>query len=253
MTKIRSCIFGSLSGAKYIISLIGVILTLCSLVALIISNMNVGNIIIFISSIIVALWFRVPKKPLIKYIKLIILLCYTVALCIAVFIMVMGHIGSADYREDAVIVLGCAVNGKQPSNSLQERIKTAVKYSQKNPSAIIVVTGGQGPQEDLSEAQAMYNELVKAGVDCERILKEDKATSTNENFRYSKELLDERLGNSYTTAYITNSFHSYRAGRLAELNGIKSKPCNARTLVTSAAAAYAREVLAVIQLWIFKR
>ena len=100
----------------------------------------------------------------------------------------------------------------------------------------------------------MYNYLVERGIPSDSILVEDKATSTNENYRYSKEILDDYFkGQPYRCVYVTNRFHCYRAGRLAEINGLEAVGLGAPIGISAAIPSYMREVPAVFQLWIFNK
>ena len=100
----------------------------------------------------------------------------------------------------------------------------------------------------------MYNYLVDRGIPPQQIIQENRATSTNENYIYSKALLDTHFnGEPYKCVYITNRFHTYRAGKLAELNGIEASSYSAKINLTAAPQSYMRETLAIIQLWLFNR
>lgn len=128
-----------------------------------------------------------------------------------------------------------------------------LNIQRKTPGALIIVSGGQGPQEDVTEGFAMEQYLIKKGIPQEKIIKEEKATSTYENFKFSKEILDKNLGKTYTCAYITNHFHLYRAGKLAEETGINARQIGAKMDWYFVPSCYFRETLAVIKLWILKR
>ena len=116
----------------------------------------------------------------------VILIC---GVAIVSFIAVYGQYDNADYNEDAVIVLGAGINGDKVTYPLKVRLDKAIEYHKLNPDALIVVTGGQGFQETVTEAYAMEKYLVQNGVEASKIIKEEKATSTNENMRFSKKLL----------------------------------------------------------------
>ena len=150
--------------------------------------------------------------------------------------------GTADPQADCLIVLGCQVRGTVPSRMLRQRIDAAADYLQTYPDAVAIVSGGMGPGEDISEAECMYNCLVAAGIAPERILLEDRATSTMENLRYSLALLDE--GSS--VAIVSNEFHLYRADQMARQLGLSPALVPASTeypiLLTS---YFLREILAV--------
>lgn len=121
----------------------------------------------------------------------------------------------------AVIVLGCQVKGEQPSSMLAYRLIAAAEVLSAHPDAVVVVSGGQGRGEDISEAEAMRRFLVDRGIAESRIIKEDKSVSTRENFRFSVELLAER-GITDGVVVVTNDFHQFRAGIYARENGLKT-------------------------------
>ena len=121
--------------------------------------------------------------------------------------------------DEVLIVLGCKVNGDQPSAMLGERLMAAKQYLDTHESAVCIVSGGKGDDEGISEAQCMYNWLVKNGVEKDRIYLEDKSTSTLENIEFSTKILEEeKLGTNVAIA--TNEFHIFRAGKVAEKNGL---------------------------------
>jgi uncharacterized SAM-binding protein YcdF (DUF218 family) len=153
--------------------------------------------------------------------------CVFLLLGLAAFVAAEGLVfwdsgGDADAEPDAVIVLGAGVNGTTPSLALQSRIDAAEKYLKQHPGIPAVLSGGQGAGEDVSEAQAMYDALVKDGVDPGRLLLEDRSTSTAENFQFSKERLQQWQydTDSAVIAVVTNDFHLYRARRLARREGL---------------------------------
>ena len=93
--------------------------------------------------------------------------------------------GDGDREYDYIIVLGAAVHGDTPSLSLVERMSAARDYMQTHPQTIAIVSGGQGSDENISEAEAMTAWLTDKGIDKSRIIAEDKATSTLENLENS--------------------------------------------------------------------
>lgn len=118
---------------------------------------------------------------------------------------------------DYVIVLGAGLNGSRPSRPLQQRINTAYEYSMNHPDAILILSGGQGPDEAISEAECMRRELLSMGIPEERLIKEERSTSTEENIRYSYLILKDRGDEGAKIGVLTNSFHIYRARLQASL------------------------------------
>ena len=173
-------------------------------------------------------------------------------MCIAVFCFVEYYILSAAFAApkdglDAIVVLGARVDENGPSGSLRERIDTAADYLRRNPGTIAVASGGQGEDEPMSEAQCIYERLVAAGIDPERILVEDASTSTVENLTNSFALLEgcPRIG------IVTNDFHIFRAlciGR--KLGGFTLCAIPARSSLFGFIHYAMREFFALSVLWV---
>ena len=121
---------------------------------------------------------------------------------------------------DYVIVLGAGVHGTEPSLMLQNRIDKAFAYLTDNPDVICVVSGGQGDNEDISEAECMYRELTQMGITSKRIWQENQSTSTVENLKFSVSLIEEKTGACPDTiGIISNEFHITRAKLMASHQG----------------------------------
>lgn len=137
-------------------------------------------------------------------------------------IVFRGEADNSAIPVDAVIVLGAGVNGETPSAALWSRIQAAKAYLEEHPDIPVVLSGGQGPGERISEAEAMYRTLKTGdGAVDARYLLEDRSRNTAENFRYSKELLEEQGLDTETAAIavVTNDFHCFRAHMLAQKQG----------------------------------
>ena len=123
--------------------------------------------------------------------------------------------GDGDFDADYLIVLGAAVHGDTPSLSLVERLEAAKDYLIKHPDTVVIVSGGQGSGENVSEARAMYEWLCANGIDPVRIIMEDKASSTYENLKFSREIINE-LSDDATVAVVSSEYHLCRAKLIAK-------------------------------------
>ncbi|PFG34169.1 uncharacterized SAM-binding protein YcdF (DUF218 family) [Sanguibacter antarcticus] len=139
-----------------------------------------------------------------------------------------------------VIVLGCRVNGDTPSASLLRRVDTAADYLLANPSVQVIVSGGQGAHEWISEAEAMKRVLVQRGVSEDRILMEDRSTSTLENLTFSQEMLAEN-GLSTSVVVVSEGYHMYRALSFAERIGLDAEGLAAPTVPWILPTSWVRE------------
>ncbi len=136
-----------------------------------------------------------------------------------------GEADNSAIPVDAVIVLGAGVNGETPSAALWSRIRAAEDYLEIHPDVPVVLSGGQGAGEAISEAEAMRRALWKEDrAENARLLLEERSTNTAENFRFSKALLEEwglDTGTA-TIAVVTNDFHCFRAHMIARRQGLKT-------------------------------
>lgn len=123
-------------------------------------------------------------------------------------------------KSDAIIVLGCAVYGENPSPFYKERLNEAIKLYKEGFGKYIIVSGGKGSGEDISEAEAGKKYLLKNGIPDNIILKDDESYSTLQNLKNSKKIMDEK--SLKTAIIVSNSFHLKRASMIAKEAGINA-------------------------------
>ena len=132
-------------------------------------------------------------------------------------VIIKASFGSPKEQVDYMVVLGAKVRVTGPSASLWDRIYGAYAYMQAHPNVIAIVSGGQGDDEPMTEAQSMYEELVKLGIDENRIWLEEKATSTWENINFALELVEEKTGTRPAKLGVVSSeYHLFRASLFAK-------------------------------------
>lgn len=161
----------------------------------------------------------------------------TCALCVGVLIfgiteafVIQAGRGDAEEKCDYIIVLGCQVNGTAPSLSLNDRIAAACCYLEENPDVKAVLSGGQGENEDITEAECMFRELTDRGIAPERLLLEESSTSTWENLKFSLILIEEKTGSKpETVGILSGDYHLLRAGLFAKSFGVEAVGIPAKT------------------------
>ena len=121
-------------------------------------------------------------------------------------------------KPNMVVVLGCQLWGEDPSPMLQKRLDKAYELLEQYPDIPVIVTGGQGDDEVISEGEAMKRYLLKRGISEDRIIVEDKSTSTYENIRNAFEITDS-MGYSRDLTIVSSDYHVYRAGLIARTLG----------------------------------
>ncbi|MCW5952767.1 MAG: YdcF family protein [Propionibacteriaceae bacterium] len=229
-----------------VLSVLGLFLAVNGIWLLATANLNTGVLLqlaVAAAMILFGLWRRAARARWLTVPAIAVGILFGL---VAGFLAGYGLNDTASDDEDALIVLGAAVHGREVSPSLAQRLEVAVDYHRRNPEALIVVTGGRGPQEDIAEAVAARDFLVARGLPEDALVLEDRSTSTVENFAFAKVLLDERLGDDYRVAFVTNEYHVWRAARLAEGAGLDATHLHSATRWYVWPSSYLRESAAVL-------
>lgn len=236
--------------------IIGSLLTLDTLALSFVSNGNLGTYmpaILGIPLVILALfypaftaWFATPLGHGFKVLVICLYAAFFLVVGAMTCLLKSATRTPVEPDRDVLIVLGCAVRKGRPTLTLRNRLDTALAYLEQSPHTTVIVSGGKGPDEALSEAQAMADYLIAHGFPRERIILEDQSTSTYENFRFCKDILSARFPADASVAFVTTGFHVYRSRRVAAMHGIAADGIPARDVWYSAPNNYIREGIAVI-------
>lgn len=150
---------------------------------------------------------------------------------------------------DGIVVLGAGLVGSRVPPLLASRLDRALRLYRRDGEAgrspIIVVSGGQGADEEVSEAFAMRQYLLDRGVPDDDIVLEEQATTTEENLRYSKELLAGR-GHTGRVVAVTNNYHVFRTAVLSRKQGLRLQVIGAPTAWYFVPSAFLREFVALL-------
>lgn len=149
-----------------------------------------------------------------------------------------------------LIVLGCKVRGENPSLMLRKRIMAAREYLSENPEAVCIASGGQGSDELISEAECIKRVLVENGISPDRIILEDRSTSTDENIRFSLEKMREN-GLSGSVTIVSSEFHLLRASMIGKKYGAEVFAIPSQTAVWLLPTYWLREIFGVTYQFIF--
>ena len=209
-----------------------------------------GYLCFFLAALILAHRFL----PQAVWRVILVLTCIGIVyFCIVEIPIVKNARTDKDPERPYLIVLGAAVYGDRPSLTLVRRLEGALDYLEQYPKSVAVVSGGQGKGETITEAKAMHDWLLQHGIPEERIIQEPRATSTEENLRYSFELIRERgddpAGN---VAVVSSAYHLFRAKSMARLQGVEAAgvaaPWGYRMVMLN---YFIREAFGVTHLWVF--
>lgn len=232
-----------------------------SLMLVFLSNFNMGNLMVWVLTAAVTacavwhkpltVWFRTGAGRVVSVVLAVLLVIY---LALIAFVSVSGYTNLPTGQEQVMIVLGAGLRRDKPSMLLRYRLDKAYEYAVEHPDLLIVTSGGQGRDEWVPEGQAMRDYLIEKGLPAERILAENKSTSTEENFAFSLNILKEHgFTADMPIVYVSNAFHCYRAGRYAARAGFATAAAlPAHTPWRSVLPCYLREALALAYYWVFK-
>ena len=179
---------------------------------------------------------------------------FTIILCIGLTIFALteaviihASFGSQDSDFDYLLVLGAKVRVTGPSLSLQNRIDKAYEYLVEHPDAVAILSGGMGEDEPVTEAACMYDRLVTKGINPKRLWKEEQATSTWENLKFTLDLVEQKTGTRPTKLGVVSSeYHLFRASLFAREHGVEFVGIPAETTKISLKINYfLREVAGV--------
>lgn len=201
-----------------------------------------------------ALKGRLPKLMRFLRTVMLILLAVTVLAGAVTGILIMrAGFGEEDADSDYLIVLGAGVNGNVPSRSLRERLTAAESYLKAHPDTVAILSGGQGDRENLTEAQCMFNWLTEKGIPADQLRMEDRATSTEENIRYSLDLIEAESGvRPEKCAVLSSSYHLFRASLLARREGLEMIGIRAKARPMYYCNMLLREIVGVWYTLIFR-
>ena len=245
---------------RTVISIVFAVFALLFLVSIIFGIRNVGSylglflclfILCFYSfrmyfSLLKYLFYKTkPTKILWNIIKWIFYAFLLYGLIATIFISVFSYFEPKE--NSTLVVLGAEVNDDgTPSSMLSKRIIAVERYLKSNPNTFCIASGGKGTNENISEAQCIYNELVIRGIEPSRIFIDDKSTKTRENIINSVKIIKEnKLSDNLTVA--TDGFHQLRSRIIAQKYGVTSYigTVNAKTDFYLVPTYYVREWIAL--------
>lgn len=205
---------------------------------------NIAGMLFGIGYIVIGLLMNRTDSSNQKYI-------FIIALCVLLLtILKMREIYAAGKTkisaQKVIIVLGCRVRGDEPSLSLIKRVDAAYKFLLFNSESVAILSGGQGKDENISEAQCMQQLLYARGISKDRLILEDRSTSTDENIRFSLQII-ETLDLDRNVAIATSEYHQKRAANICKKYGLNSTPVSSKTKWTLLPTFLFRELFAEIK------
>ena len=213
-----------------------------------------GICLLLLAAVLAALWLLKRKNAPKVWGRILIALT---ALSMTVIFGAMAAIivqGRDDVMPEKapqfVVVLGAQIQGDQPSLTLKKRLDRAYEYLTEHPEASALVSGGQGPDEQQTEASVMSAYLTARGIDPSRIVEETEATDTRENLLFSAALAEKRSIDTGSVLIITSDFHMPRAKYIAGKLGMTPYGLTSDTWPWILKVNYQlREVFAFVKAW----
>lgn len=178
-------------------------------------------------SLIGRLWESKTGKVVVSAAGMLAVCCAIIAVVISICMLKAANSPPKD-ENFTMIVLGCQVHNTGPSVMLKKRLDAACDYLSEHKSVTVIVSGGKGDDEAISEAQCMKEYLVAKGINSERIIMEDKSTNTYENLSFSQKIIEDK-NLPQRVCLVTDAFHQLRAGMIADKQGIDTDSISCST------------------------
>jgi uncharacterized SAM-binding protein YcdF (DUF218 family) len=194
-----------------------------------------------------------PKKIKLTLVKKIFILLSVLGFLL---FFITGSIIFSKFDADSVvnqnpkymIILGARVKNDGLSKTLKRRLDAAIPTISKDSSLIVIVSGGQGADEPVSEAEAMASYLLENGVSSNRIIKEAKSVDTYENLLFSRKLITSDTEIEIPVWLVTSNYHQYRAQYLSKQLHYKPYGIPCSTPLKDLPLYFIREIMAVTSL-----
>ena len=149
-------------------------------------------------------------------------------------------------RYSYIVVLGAGLNGTEVTPLLASRIDKAIKLWRRRPQEVtLIMSGGQGPDEVISEGEAMKAYALRQGVPQSAILVDNQSRNTHENLLFSYKLMEK---GKEDFVIVTNYYHLLRALILARRLGLKCQGYGAKTKLYFSINAFLREFIGYLTL-----
>ena len=177
----------------------------------------------------------------------ILLVVFLIVFAVTEGFIISASFGSPETECEYLLVLGAKVNPHGPSLALRNRIDAAYDYLAAHPDCTAILSGGQGPDEGITEAACMYRELIALGIPEGQLWLEEEATSTWENLTFSLNLIESKTGSRPEKLGILSSeYHLFRASLFAKDCGVDAVGSPAATSIPTIRLNYfLREVAGV--------
>ena len=202
-----------------------------------------------VNRLIETIWSNIAGKLFIML--LLIIAAAIIAAAAACSICMISGASKLAGSNCTIIVLGAKIKDDKVSLTLARRLDAAYEYLMDNPDSACIVSGGQGSDEICTEASLMLEYLLDKGVDESRIYVEDRSTDTDENIRYSKEIIETNSLNR-SVCLATDGYHEYRAISYAKANGIEAAAVPSSTTWWLFPTSIVREMYGILEMWILK-
>jgi uncharacterized SAM-binding protein YcdF (DUF218 family) len=194
-------------------------------------HMQMTGLVLLLLGAAVALWTRLSRKMVGQVLAICAAAGVILLMAAMNLITCFGHTDWETARQaEYAVVLGASVRQDgEASRIMRQRLTAALEFMEENPDAKVILSGGQGDDEPMTEAQCMYDTLVSLGADPSRLILEPGSSTTRENLQNSQNIIEGLGGTDRPIALITSEFHQRRAANIGKNLGLATCPVSAHT------------------------
>ena len=191
--------------------------------------------------------------PVLEALYIVVILSLSYLLFLAAMYAFSSILNLIHLRENQnfryIIVLGCGILGEKMTPLLRNRVDKGISLLGKNPNAKLILSGGMGPGENITEAECMKRYVLSQGISGSRIITEEQSKNTYENLLFSRKKIEEDSSEeSSSIAIVTTSYHVFRALILTKNLHIPCKGFGGKTKWYFTLNAILREFIAYLKI-----
>jgi len=212
---------------------------------------SILSILLFLDGII-KIWFKNKEKVILLGEKLLdgILIVTLVFFFSGEMLIQNGMKEESNFIIQNMVILGCGLEEDgEPSQMMKNRLDAALAYIAENDIENIIVSGGQGADEKFTESSVMKKYLINNGIESDKIIEENKSTSTFENLSFTKDILtkiEKEKNGKYIILIATSDFHMFRAKFIAKELGFNIKGVPSSISIIEIPQRHVREYFAIV-------
>ncbi len=241
---------------RLLLIFISVVLLTFAIIPIFNLTINFGTYFLLTFSIIIFIYsclYNILNDNFKKVVDILIIIFVIALVLIFILLAEPFYLAKTNLQNPpkTAVVLGCKIYGDKPSPMLARRLDKAIELATASPDTIFIVSGEQSAGQDYSQAYVMMKYMVENGVSPTQIILEEDACNTDENIKFSAQIISELNLPTDDIAIVTDSYHQTRAKIYALKYGLKTTVLSSHTPIYLLPVHIFRECAGIIKALVF--